>query len=307
MSGGLHRGVARAGDTLPPDAVIDVVRRLFTTAGYSPPMLPSVAVELHALTRKPDATFEQIEHVLGQDGMLAGRVLKIAQSVAYAREGAVRTLHEAAVRIGLRTLSDLFLQVTVTSKVFRAQGFDQPMEALRRHSVATAHAAQVVSRYTSMYADLVFLCGLLHDVGAAAAIIALSEPQIPKAESLRELQFEDLLQAIDEVHEQAAGIVADAWRLPPDIKLVLEKHHRVLIQGHPHPVTATIVVAEHIAIQCGCPGLETAQAEVLKQACEALGLTPATFDLARSEAARLIAVHVESPAAHHHSSIRPRQ
>jgi len=56
------------------------LRAHFTSPGYTPPLLPAVALEVHALTGQPDVDAAKVVQVMRKDPMLAGRVLKIAQS-----------------------------------------------------------------------------------------------------------------------------------------------------------------------------------------------------------------------------------
>jgi hypothetical protein len=50
----------------------------FARPDYRPPRLPVVATELLALSQQPNAEFHAIEHLLEQDAMLAGEVMRVA-------------------------------------------------------------------------------------------------------------------------------------------------------------------------------------------------------------------------------------
>ena len=154
--------------------VVAHLQRTFSSPSYKPPMLPQVAVELLQLAQQPDVDFEDAVALLEKDPVLATRVLSIAQSATYASRSPISTLHQATVRLGLKTMRDVVLEAALNLKVFRVPGFEAAMERLARHSTATAHIMRAICRRTRVETEFAFLCGLIHDVGFAASLLALS-------------------------------------------------------------------------------------------------------------------------------------
>src|ERR1035437_7713405 len=60
--------------------VSEGLRGVFGSPGYKPPMLPSVALEIHDLSCRPDIDTEKLVVVLEHDPMLAAHVLRVANS-----------------------------------------------------------------------------------------------------------------------------------------------------------------------------------------------------------------------------------
>ncbi len=197
------------------------VRTLFSAASFEPPILPAVAVELSAIATDPHAQYSQIERLLESDPMLAVRVLKVAQSPVYAGVAKVTTLRDALVRLGVRLLSDIFLEVSVTTSIFRAPGFEAPMEAVRQHSVLVAHTARAISTALRLPRDGVFLCALLRDVGTAIGLVALASRKIYP----RPVPYAEVEASLAEAHEAIGAFVAVKWNLPPDVRRVVSAHH----------------------------------------------------------------------------------
>jgi HD-like signal output (HDOD) protein len=245
---------------------------VFRSPDYTPPLLPTVALELLALTRKPNVKSEQVVQLLGSDPLLAGQVLKVAQSALYSRGSPLHSLEEAVVRLGLERVSELFLRVSVETKVFRAPGYAEPMNQLRRHSAFTAEAARVISRRTSGLESFAFLCGLLHDVGIAACILALSGP----LSSLAPKGFERAWPCVQAVHTFASELLAKVWGLPPDVALVLSLHHQPRFDGHIHPLAAAVRYADIQAELHGFGFMNDSETHKLDEAARQLGLTSAT-------------------------------
>ena len=93
---------------------------VFTSPTFKPPVLPTVAFEIHELTRHPDADFVRIQRLLEKDAVLAAKVLQMAQSPVYARGTPVQSLRDAVSRIGLDRIRDAVWEVAVGLRVFRA-------------------------------------------------------------------------------------------------------------------------------------------------------------------------------------------
>src|SRR5437867_4714679 len=79
----------------------------FTSPGYTPPLLPAVAIQVQQLSQKADVDIAALVSVMEKDPLFAARVLKIAQSAAFAAAGGISSLKDAVVRIGLRNLTDI--------------------------------------------------------------------------------------------------------------------------------------------------------------------------------------------------------
>lgn len=220
------------------------MRRVFLSPTYRAPSLPKAAMDLHALSRQGDTSISQIVRLLEQDVMLAGVVLKKAQTALYSRGSPIRSLHEAVVRLGLATVGNIFLEAAMSMRVFRCKEYAQPMEQLRRHSSAVAHFARMVARHTTIHDEAAFLCGLLHDAGMAACMIALTEERKPGSKIPN---YDDASIAIMQVHSEAGAHLARSWQLPADVTLVLEHHHDQRVAGYPHPSVAVIALAERYA------------------------------------------------------------
>jgi len=231
----------------------DVVARLqrtFSSPSYQPPMLPEVALEIMQLSQKPDVKFEEVVALLQKDAVLAGRVLSIAQSSAYAARSPIQTLQQASVRLGLKAMRDVVLEAAFHMKIFRVPGYEAAMERLARHSAAVAHVMRAVCRRTNVEAEYAFLCGLLHDVGFAASLLALCEDP-----TWRKASWDELAPVLDEVHEEASGLLARLWKLPENIQRMVATHHEPAPEGKAQPVNAALVVAEQLCWEAGA-GLE---------------------------------------------------
>jgi len=266
------------------------LRAHFSSPGYTAPLLPAVALEVHTLTQQSEVDAGKVVEVMRKDPMLAGRVLKIAQSAAFAPVGAITSLQDAVVRLGLRNLSEIAWEVSLGTRVFRSHAYGNAMETVRRHSTACAYLARMVSSFTSLASEYAFLCGLLHDVGIAAALILLGE------DKHKETGFDPamLSTALQQCHQEASAVVAGLWKLPADVTLVLGHHHDVMIDGFVHPLAAVVAVAEDLTRDVGLGivldghDCDVTSDSALAQARSALGFDSARVERLKQEAKKLI-------------------
>jgi len=207
-------------------------------------MLPTVALKVMELSRRPDIDFDSVLSVLESDAMLAGRVLAIAQSAMYAGRSPAVSIRQALVRLGIKTLRNVVLEAALNLRVFRVPGYEPLMERLRLHSSYTAHLAALVAQHCKLDPETAFICGLLHDVGMAAALMALAEDLRG-----RPLPVEDLGLVLDSVHAQASGLLAGVWKLPEEVKQSVSRHHQLKVNGAVDPMVALIMVAEQLAYE----------------------------------------------------------
>ncbi len=260
-----------------PDAVtydhaklLAEVLAAFRAPSYVPPFTPAVAMELLALARRPEVKLTDITRVCEKDPLVAARVLSLAQSAQFARGARVRSLNDAIVRIGVRTLGQLFLEQTMTTRIFRAPGFDAAMSSLRRHSAMTGHVASLLATPGSPNAELASIKGLLHDVGVAAAAYVIG-PRVPFA-----VAWPVILAA----HAEAGQIVCRAWKLPAEIEVMVAYHHGARVGGSLNPGACVVAVAEWIASEVGF-GLDGEVSERPETAMRLLGIDEAAVKAAR--------------------------
>ena len=197
----------------------DALLALFQAPDYKAPILPAAALELTALTRKSNVSYDQVARVIEKDPLIAASVLKLVQSPVYGGRARVQSLRDALSRLGINTLRDVVWQVVVGTRVFRAPAYAQMLERLQRHCVFTAHAARIVASHAGVTAEHAFLCGLLHDVGWSGALVAVSSSMPTPCKP------HVLYTAVDKIHSDAGVIMAKFWQLAPEIVEVIEHHH----------------------------------------------------------------------------------
>lgn len=228
---------------------------------YRPPVLPSVALEIMSLAAEPEVELGSVVKLLERDPVLAARVLALAQSARYASRSPVVTLRQAAVRLGLETLTHLVLQAGLELQVFRAPGFEWFVERVGRHATAAAQVTRDVCRAAGVPTEHAFMAGLLHDIGLPACLVLATERP-----EWRRLPFDRLAPVLDAVHADASGLLARRWKLPDPLPAILATHHQAVVDGRPQPVNAALILAEQLCWEVGAGIAEPPEADGLTTA-----------------------------------------
>jgi len=238
-------GSALLEDGLSGTAVVFSVERLFSSPVYRPPLLPAVALGVLELTRSTDASFGAIVEVIESDPLFSASVLRAASSPVHASKNPLRSIHQALLRLGLQNLTDICVEVAMTGRVFKAPGYELPMEAIRRHSVAVAHAARLISQRAGAAAESAFSLGLLHEAGLAAGIIALNTQALwPKRFTPARVW-----PVLSEIQVELLERLIVAWKLPSDLADGILNHHR---QKAPiDAARAALAIADRVATDLG--------------------------------------------------------
>ena len=215
--------------------VSEGLRGVFGSPGYKPPMLPSVALEIHDLSCRPDIDTEKLVAVLEHDPMLAAHVLRVANSPIFRGRDAETSLRSAVLRLGLKNLGEVVFEIALHMRVFRSAEYSEMMEHLRRHSTACGNLCRMLASRVGQDAEHAFLCGLLHDIGIAAILIVLGE----RRKSEAALDPAVLSEVVGHIHEDVSGMLVR--QTIPDGQPV-ESRHKTQVVGQ--------------GLQLGCIGHE---------------------------------------------------
>jgi len=225
-------------------------RRLLTRL---PPFSP-VAVRLLSVLADERAPFKEIARLIALDPVLAGEVLRLANSGLYGRWLRVSSLLEAIARLGTGRLS----QVAITAALWRGlpRRTAPFVREWWRHSIAAALLAQQCGQDLPM--DHAYTAALLHGIGQ----LALFEDAPHDYPNLVERAYAEGLDLLDcerEVfhvdHASLAGLILESWGLPEKLCGAVAVHHGAYEEtGLALAVHSGCATAEHVGFgRCGCP------------------------------------------------------
>jgi HD-like signal output (HDOD) protein len=196
--------------------------------------LPSpspVLVKLSSTLGRDDVDLREIEELISQDPVLAGRLIQAANAAVFAGYGPTSSIRNALLRLGLIRVRRLALMLGL----FNAMPASRTPQAFWPHSLGTAICSEVILRHVTppreqADPDAIFLAALLHDLG----LLVLSSHYRKEYLQLLEAAAHES-KPLDDVEDAVLGIdhgligaqLAIQWSLPPVVCAAIRGHHRI--------------------------------------------------------------------------------
>jgi putative nucleotidyltransferase with HDIG domain len=189
------------------------------------PALPSIASELLAIIDQDNADVAALARRIASDQALAAKTLQLANSPFYGMANRVATIQQAITVLGVYCIRNVVTACAVTSG-WSAASNAVDIPAFWRHSILTAASARNLARALRQDAELAFMAGLLHDLGAL--VLATGFPgqyaelvRIGDADQQRQAERERF--GFD--HTEAGSALAAQWNFPEAIQAAVRSHH----------------------------------------------------------------------------------
>ena len=227
------------------------------------PLLPDVAAKVLDLVNQENADAAQLSAILHGDQALAGHVLRLANSPAYMPRMPIVSLQQAVSRLGMATLRDIVVTVSVHSRVFSVPGFERVIGFLWRHSIGAAFYAREIARLRRRNVEGAFLCGLLHDIGKPVLLTSLLDLQ---SETRTPLELPAIEAAMEEFHLAVGTLLAEEWRLPEQVRSAVRWHH----DWHGAAAQSEVAMMTCLADRLSYYAVQGGGAEAQQQAADAI-------------------------------------
>jgi HD-like signal output (HDOD) protein len=223
------------------------------------PTLPKVVQEILARAGSQQSSASEMEDLIRQDMVIAGRLLKLVNSPFYGLTKKVSSITQAVSIVGFSSLKSLVLAASASNLMvvdLAAYGFKP--EGLWKNSLVTAMLARAIALRCGVGrddAEEFFLAGLMRDAGmlVLGPILAKHRISLRKKPGNKEdiLTRERRLVGFD--HCWVGERVAEKWRLPAGLALAIGKHHRIPNQLSDQQMKqfATIRLAERLGYSVG--------------------------------------------------------
>lgn len=199
----------------PKEQLLEVVYRL--------PVFPAVALKTLALASGEEVSFQVLENLVSSDQVLAGNLLKVANSALFSPARVISNIRLALSYIGLEAARKV-LMAAVMQPLFASER----LKELWRHSVEMAQVAERLARCSGrVNPEEAFLCGLVHDVGRLAMERLSGEVPAAHARLLAKgccPVFAELLLCRFEHGDLGADILR-VWNFPEHLIEAVQHHH----------------------------------------------------------------------------------
>ncbi len=179
------------------------------------PVLPEVAGKVIALTYSKNVDFEELSRLLYKDQLIAGHVLKVANSVAYGGATEIVSLQQASARLGSKLLAEITLSVSMRSDVFIVSDFKKLIKQLWDASLSTSIYSKDIAKMVGINAEMIYVIALFHSVGMPLVLQSIAEINLRVNNHLDEKY---VLELMEEFHPPFKKFVMEKWELPKIVK-----------------------------------------------------------------------------------------
>ncbi len=212
------------------------------------PPLPGSVFRILELMRDDNVTTAALAGAVGNDPLLAARLLRLANSSYYSQQNDITTLAKAIDTIGMKALYDAIM-LGVAANTFSKEINSAAGMAIWEHSLAVALVARELTVVSKMRGgENAFICGLLHDIGKF--ILLKSDSDGYKMLSERK-DTDEMLMSEDEYyginHAEIGALLVKRWNLPDAIADVILYHHQPVKTPQAIFMAHVINVADDIA------------------------------------------------------------
>jgi len=202
------------------DAILETAKKL--------PPAAQILAGICELLHDVNTDLDQIATEIRRDAALAGRVIRISNSVVYGGGGAVASVEEAVSRVGFAEIVRLVGTATVNRIADRELGayhigLDTLREALLMHGLA----AETLAEYVGMNRNTAYLAGLLRGLGIMV-LDRFAGDRMPQPLTYDPKQFESYakweLVRFGVTATSVTTMALDDWKFPEEIVTAIEMH-----------------------------------------------------------------------------------
>lgn len=182
------------------------------------PCLPNILTELLAVFDNENIGFREVANTIKKDPVLAGNVLRIANSPLYrSRGGEITSIESAVSLLGMRDVAEIastvLIQTLIKSKAVYFKNFGQ---FIWFHALQMAYVCRYFSTQVNGNSYVYYLAGLIFNIGKMIIYHTLNKEfsEVLGKEQPRSLPYR--LMMISNA-QQLSVLAAEDWKLPEEI------------------------------------------------------------------------------------------
>ncbi len=222
------------------------------------PVLPKVMQSLLELRENPDANTGQLADIISSDPIITAHFLKFVNSAFFGSEKKITSLTDAIIRLGF--INVLNTAITISA----AKAFNIPLDGpigmreFWRHALYSAHLMRFIASKVpanhKLNPDIVFLSGLLHNIGFVLLGDQFREEFTLINNSIKDNNKKTLLEMeeifIGAQHTELGVLLMRAWGLPSEIITATFEHHNPNFKGMHWQYANLVYVSNFLLREC---------------------------------------------------------
>jgi HD-like signal output (HDOD) protein len=215
--------------------------------------IPMVIHKVLDLADDPDASLKDLVDVVERDPAITANLLKTVNSAQMGLPVKVDSVHQAVSMLGLQHVVEMVLSQNLSGNLNRSQkGYGLAKGDLWRQGLCVAMVARTLAGQRDLMSlPAIYTAALLKDIGK----VLLHEFVADKLDAIQELvaqQGMSFVEAESEVlgmdHTTLGGIIAKEWHFSPHMIYMIENHHLANPASRKDPATATLYLADMVAM-----------------------------------------------------------
>jgi HD-like signal output (HDOD) protein len=232
--------------------------------------LPRVCAQLAQLTAQQATDAAQLARLIQSDPVLAGEIMRVANSPALRPRSPIVSLQQAVSWLGVAEVRNIAMAVMLRGEVFVAPGHEPESEDLWREAWLAGLWAKEIARERRKHVESAFLAALMHRTGAALALKILSRFEMQQRTVIDSRSFGDL---ITEFEPAFGRLLMDHWLLPKDVQDAAcdWRNYR---ESHHSDLAGTVHAAHLLAAHTMHPLLLNEEVVIDSPVFEQLGVFP---------------------------------
>lgn len=215
--------------------------------------IPLVIHKVLDLAENPDASLKDLVEVVECDPAITANLLKTVNSSYMGLPVKVDSVHQAVSMLGLQQVVEMVLSQNLAANLNRSQkGYGLAEGELWRQSLAVAKVARSLARERDLMSlPAIYTAALLKDIGKvilhefvadrlAAIQLVVAEKKLSFVEAENEVLGMD--------HTTLGGMIAKQWNFSHHMIYMIENHHLTVPASRNDPATATLYLADMVAM-----------------------------------------------------------
>jgi putative nucleotidyltransferase with HDIG domain len=221
------------------------------------PPMSDVVIKVVSLIKNPDVDMQELASEILKDPAITASLLKLSNSAYYRASKPIRTVQEALMTLGTKTVKEMVI-LSASKSILNQElrGYQLDADSLWLQSLVVAELSHKIAldKKLNVDKDLIFTAGLLHSIGKVIlsqffprVIVQIKSEIKNKPQNFCEIEKK----FFGYTHQEISKLALETWNFPEELKEAVGFYHEPE-KATKFPILASIVhVAHTIAVVSG--------------------------------------------------------
>ena len=233
--------------------------------------IPTMVHKLLALSDDPDCSIGDLVHLVEYDPAVTANLLKTCNSAYLGLSVKIDSVQQAVTMVGMQKTVEMVMTQNLSAGLLRSQkGYHLEKGDLWKQSIASAMLARKLAERRDLYGlSAIYTAALLKDIGKIV-LHEYVQNKWTRIKKFMENKGSNFIEAEQESlgidHATLGGIIAREWNFSPHLAYMIENHHLTNPESRNDPATATLYLADMVAMMVGtCTGIDRLAYDVYEE------------------------------------------